>query len=211
MHPAQLSAHVHSVCARQILRVGRGRGRFQRLGPDCPAHGSAAQLESAVERALRSVSVRCEQSFSTTSPSQLEERQLISSGVATASSLRRHLIKLERYREDQHGPCARMTRTNREMVQIFLRFCTLVPGSCRYAPERFLFGPWHVPISYHEVPVFFQVDPGHRFLQIYAPTRLLFSPLHVSTSYHEVPVFFQLAPGRVRACGCLAGALQQCN
>ena len=26
-----------------------------------------------------------------------------------------HPLKLERYREDQHGPCARMTRTNREV------------------------------------------------------------------------------------------------
>nr|TKW30425.1 hypothetical protein SEVIR_2G035866v2 [Setaria viridis] len=37
-----------------------------------------------------------------------------------------------------------MTRTNREMVQIFLRFCALVPGaccfSCRYALGT-LFGP----------------------------------------------------------------------
>ena len=26
-----------------------------------------------------------------------------------------HPLKLERYREDWHGPCARMTRTNREV------------------------------------------------------------------------------------------------
>ena len=30
-----------------------------------------------------------------------------------------HPLKLERYREDEHGPCARMTRTNREVYHIF--------------------------------------------------------------------------------------------
>ncbi len=30
-----------------------------------------------------------------------------------------HQLKLERYREDQHGPCARMTRTIREEVSHF--------------------------------------------------------------------------------------------
>ena len=30
-----------------------------------------------------------------------------------------HPLKLERHREDQHGPCARMTRTNREEYRIF--------------------------------------------------------------------------------------------
>ncbi|TYG73121.1 hypothetical protein ES288_D04G075100v1 [Gossypium darwinii] len=34
---------------------------------------------------------------------------------AAGLSLRGHPIKLERYREDEHGPRARMTRTNREM------------------------------------------------------------------------------------------------
>ena len=29
-----------------------------------------------------------------------------------------HPLKLERCREDQHGPCARMTRTNREVLTI---------------------------------------------------------------------------------------------
>ena len=32
---------------------------------------------------------------------------------------RGHPLKLERYREDQHGPCARMTRTNRECITFF--------------------------------------------------------------------------------------------
>ena len=31
-----------------------------------------------------------------------------------------HPLKLERYREDLHGPCARMTRTNREEYTIFI-------------------------------------------------------------------------------------------
>ena len=30
-----------------------------------------------------------------------------------------HPIKLERYREDLHGPCARMTRTNREVFMYY--------------------------------------------------------------------------------------------
>ena len=30
-----------------------------------------------------------------------------------------HPSKLERYREDEHDPCARMTRTSREVIQVF--------------------------------------------------------------------------------------------
>ena len=40
-------------------------------------------------------------------------------------SLWGHLIKLERYREDWHGSYARMTRINREMVQIIFAFFAL--------------------------------------------------------------------------------------
>ena len=39
-----------------------------------------------------------------------------------------HPIKLERYREDWHGPCARMTRTNREVYQVNGH-----PSTCRFA------------------------------------------------------------------------------
>lgn len=37
-------------------------------------------------------------------------------------SLREHLIKLERYREDYHGPNAKMTRTNQEEKQIYTEY-----------------------------------------------------------------------------------------
>ena len=41
-----------------------------------------------------------------------------------------HPIKLERYREDWHGPCARMTRTNREVYQVNGH-----PSTCRFAGD----------------------------------------------------------------------------
>lgn len=65
-------------------------------------------------------------------------------------SLHRHMIKLERYREDLRGPCARMTTcTNWEMMkrQWKAMDCKRMHQAFQRSPcfTFLMFSPWHSP------------------------------------------------------------------
>ena len=151
-------------------------------------HKSRNSLKGHQHYGLRGRERATNSGFSTKPTSERPKRQLISRAVGTVLSLRRHPIKLERYREDQHGPCARMTRTNREMVQIFLRFYALVPGRLTGTPLTVI-SLAHMPLkdSFQALPTSAVLHEGPKslctftchslassFLLAYMPSASLF-------------------------------------